>query len=90
MSVGFLPACVYVCLCALYVSDAHRGLKRVSESLELELLMVMSLHLGDGHWTRVVWTSPAISAAPAKHSNVWLSCSLSPFSRLLFTAKLSL
>lgn len=36
---------LHVCVCTMCVSDAHRGHKRVSEPLELELQMVVSFQV---------------------------------------------
>lgn len=38
--------CLHVCLYTLYVSSAHRGEEKVSDSLELELEAIVSYHLG--------------------------------------------
>jgi hypothetical protein len=32
--------CLHVCLCTMYMPRAHRGQKRVSDPLELELQIV--------------------------------------------------
>jgi hypothetical protein len=43
---GVLLACMYVCTCML---GAHRSQKRTSDSLELELQMFVSHHVGAGN-----------------------------------------
>lgn len=46
MSVGVMPACISV---------YHQ--KRASDSLELELQMIVSCHVGAGNQTLVLWKS---------------------------------
>lgn len=39
----FASVCVY--MCTMYISDAHRGLKRALDHLELELPMAVKHHV---------------------------------------------
>lgn len=43
--------CPTVCMCAVYVLSTHRGQKRVSDPLELDLQMAVSHYVGAGNWT---------------------------------------
>ena len=45
MSIGISLA---VCPCTMHVPGANRGQKRVSDALELELQVVVSLYVGAG------------------------------------------
>ena len=49
--------CSYDYLCTIFVSGAHRSLKRKPDPLELELKMLVSCHVGSGNWTWVLWKS---------------------------------
>lgn len=58
----FLPVCVYVCVrvyLRVYLRACicmHRGQKKVSDPLELQLqASCMSLNIGNGNWTQVLW-----------------------------------
>lgn len=41
---------LFVCMCITCVPDDNRGLKRILDSLELKLQMVLSHHLHVGNW----------------------------------------
>lgn len=43
--------CLYVCLCSMLLFGSPRGQKRAQDRLELELWVVVSLHLGAGNET---------------------------------------
>lgn len=49
--------CLHVCVCSMYMPGALGSQKRLSESLELELSMVVSCHMGvknqTGHSSRI-------------------------------------
>lgn len=40
--------CLNVCLCTRCLPSAHRGRKRATESLNLELQMIVSIHVDVG------------------------------------------
>lgn len=54
--------CVYyVCMCATCVSITSGCQKKASNSLELELKMLVSHHVGDGNGT---WSSARTASSP--------------------------
>jgi hypothetical protein len=52
--------CLHVCLCIMFVSGVHRGQKRVSDLLELELEIVASCHVGAGNQTWALQEEQAV------------------------------
>lgn len=44
--------CPYVCICSMCVVGARRGQKRVPDTLELTLSMIVNPSVGAGNWKR--------------------------------------
>lgn len=57
--------CLHVCMCIICMPFAHRGQKRASGTLELELQMVESYYVGAGKWklTCALEEKPALLTA---------------------------
>jgi hypothetical protein len=51
--------CLHVFLCTTYVPGVHKSKKRAS--LELELQIVVSLHLGASNWIQILWRNSQCS-----------------------------
>lgn len=47
--------CLPVCLYSIFMSGTIEDQKRMWESLELELQVVINYHVGTGNWTWVLW-----------------------------------
>lgn len=56
----YLFVCVCVHSCALHVSRSLWGPEKGFKSLELELQVVVSCHLGDGNQTQIIYKSSAL------------------------------
>lgn len=46
--------CVHVCMCPVYILEAYRCQKRVSDPVQLELQVVVNLHVNAGNQTQVL------------------------------------
>lgn len=73
--------CLYVCPCAMCILGACRGQKKVSDPLELELLMVVSCHARDFLWVlckndKNCWTIFPIQAFIFKNDSWSLTSSI--------------
>lgn len=78
--------CMNVCLCTTQKASVHRDQKDPSDPLELELLMVVSHHVGAGTQTQVLYKEQVCSTmelspqAPPLHQLLgltvwlWLAC----------------
>lgn len=67
-TIYFYSTCIYVCLhaflCTTYIPDAHRGERRASKLLELEL-QIVSHHMDTGWWIQVLCKSN--QSSPGQH-----------------------
>ena len=57
-----VSVCMYVCMCATCLSVTSRCQKKAPNSLELELKMPVSHHMGDGNGA---WSSARTASAPS-------------------------
>ena len=54
-------ACRYVCMCPMHMFGGLRGQKKAWDSLELELQMLVSCHVGAGNQTWILWKNSQCS-----------------------------
>lgn len=65
--------CLRIHTCIICVPDDNRGLKRILDSLELKLQMVVSHHLHSGNWTLSrSWPLPHFSLTICFRLYLWL------------------